>query len=210
MIDRKKGIANTNKLMALAMMEMPARSMIPAWQDFVCLEDIIAGKPSQYTSNILSDDNNTCTDDLCSAVTGECTHTPNTDTCSDGNDCTMNDLCANGKCVPGKAQLCFDNNACTNDTCAPSGGCIFSPNELPCTTNDLCLHEGRCQAGRCVPGLPIKCEDDGNACTIEYCNPKTGECLTIESIGECEDGDPCTVNDMCDDGICIPGDPKRW
>ena len=57
-----------------------------------------------------------------------------------------------------------------------------------------------------------KC-DDGNECTIDYCDPVTGECVNELIDGctpdfcdgvDCNDGDPCTI-DYCDPltGECI-------
>ncbi len=57
-----------------------------------------------------------------------------------------------------------------------------------------------------------KC-DDGNECTIDYCDPVTGECVNELIDGctpdfcdgvDCNDGDPCTI-DSCDPltGECI-------
>ncbi len=54
------------------------------------------------------DDKNVCTNDACDLATG-CTHTDNTLTCDDGDDCTQNDACATGKCagVPFKCDPCL-------------------------------------------------------------------------------------------------------
>ncbi len=43
------------------------------------------------------DDNNPCTDDGCDPASG-CFHNNNTGQCDDGNNCTINDKCANGAC----------------------------------------------------------------------------------------------------------------
>jgi hypothetical protein len=47
--------------------------------------------------------------------------------------------------------------------------------------------------------------DDGNVCTADSCDPETGECIQDPAPyngNACDDGDPCTVNDICDDGTC--------
>lgn len=121
----------------------------------------------------------------------------------------MNDVCTNGKCIPGRLQICFDNNPCTDDTCSPSGGCIFFPNENLCSDGDLCTRNDRCRDGVCVPGIPQVCADDGNPCTEELCDTQTGECHSKNLNVPCEDGDPCTVGDKCDAGICVTGYPKN-
>lgn len=71
-------------------------------------------------------DANLCTDDACDAAVG-CTHTNNSNACDDGNACTIDDVCANGACVPGAPLSCNDGNPCTVDTCASQVGCIHTP-----------------------------------------------------------------------------------
>jgi len=44
--------------------------------------------------------------------------------------------------------------------------------------------------------------DDGNECTVDACNGSDGcDHQQIEG-GECKDGDPCTVGDHCEAGVC--------
>jgi len=72
------------------------------------------------------DDGNFCTDDGCHVTKG-CAQTANTKTCSDGNGCTVNDLCTNAVCVAGAAATCDDGNVCTADSCIPATGkCEFT------------------------------------------------------------------------------------
>lgn len=133
--------------------------------------------PVAYVS--LCDDGNACTIDACDAVTGTCTHTPGTGT------------------------ECNDNNPCTIDSCDPiTGACVFTlvpgtpcDDGIPCTTNDVCVN-GICR------GTPKDC-NDGNPCTVDVCDPVTGECVsTIPPGNACDDGDPCTENDVCVNGVC--------
>lgn len=63
------------------------------------------------TSNAQCDDNNACTNDVCSG--GACTHTNNTATCADdGNTCT-NDVCAGGACTHPDNGTCGGSQPCT-------------------------------------------------------------------------------------------------
>lgn len=39
------------------------------------------------------------------------------------------------------------------------------------------------------------------ACFVGYCDPING-CLTVPANGKCDDNDPCTVNDQCNNGQC--------
>ncbi len=71
---------------------------------------------------VVCNDNNPCTDDSCDVVLG-CVYTPNKLACDDANACTVGDVCAAGKCVPGTAKNCDDTNSCTTDSCVPASGC---------------------------------------------------------------------------------------
>ena len=48
----------------------------------------------------------------------------NTYACDDGNACTVNDVCNNGKCS-GIPFNCNDGDPCTLDSCDGSSGCVY-------------------------------------------------------------------------------------
>ena len=51
--------------------------------------------------------------------------------------------------------------------------------------------------------------DDGNACTTDKLDSKTGKCVHAASDGAvCSDGDGCTSNDSCKAGKCAAGAPR--
>jgi hypothetical protein len=52
-------------------------------------------------------DMNPCTDDVCVA-NGVCSYPPNSAPCNDGDFCTVNDYCSEGKCQAGDAKDCSD------------------------------------------------------------------------------------------------------
>ncbi len=54
----------------------------------------------------------------------------------------------------------------------------------------------------------IDCDDE-NICTIDTCNPLTGECIHTEVIGgeACDDNDPCTINDTYNEFCDCVGEP---
>lgn len=100
-------------------------------------------------------DGNLCTNDVCNVNTGVCENSNNSAGCSDGNACTVNDICAGGICTPGSTRVCNDNNACTDDNCNSSTGCVFTNDDTntcsdgnPNTTND------RCSNGLCIGDAP--------------------------------------------------------
>lgn len=43
---------------------------------------------------------------------------------------------------------------------------------------------------------------DTNACTDEAFDPIEGRCLTTNNSAACDDGNPCTTDDVCDRGAC--------
>lgn len=54
--------------------------------------------------------------------------------------------------------------------------------------------------------------DDGNVCTVDYCNTASGQCIhdaTAANRYGCEDGNACTLNDVCLAGSCYAGTIQR-
>ncbi|MCB9738523.1 MAG: hypothetical protein H6747_04585 [Deltaproteobacteria bacterium] len=141
------------------------------------------------------DDGNACTTDGCDSEKG-CFHKNNTLPCSDGDSCTggaAGDVCKDGKCAPG-AQVC---------KCKVDGDCD-AQNPNPCLGAQICT------AGQCAlkPGTAVTCADDGDSCSLEACDPKTGTCVTTpakDGIGCDKDGSVCTENDACSSGACTAG-----
>ena len=106
--------------------------------------------------------------------------------CDDGKACTNNDLCAAGACA-GTAYTCDDGLTCTDDACDGLGGCT-----TPITAG-ACLIAGQCQtAGATKPG---------GGCLV--CAPGISTTDWTASEGaSCDDGDPCTLSDTCNGGLC--------
>src|SRR4029453_17656331 len=68
-----------------------------------------------------------------------------------------------------------------------------------CTLADPCMENGVCQSGICR-GTPKPCGDQFD-CTIDRCNPSTGECLHEPYDLACPPSDsPCAAN------RCVPGE----
>ncbi len=147
------------------------------------------------------DDGEACTTDTCDKATG-CGHAALSGTfCSDANACTDGDTCKAGKCVS-QASVCNDKNPCTTDSCDPTTGCIFKPNALACDDGDPCSNGDTCTDGACKAGSIVDCNDK-NPCTTDLCDGKGG--CTHPAVADktaCDDGDPCTLLDMCMTGAC--------
>ena len=151
---------------------------------------------------LVCDDNNLCTDDACQGGVG-CTFTPNSEPCDTGTECTENDICKNGMCVPGQITDCDDGNVCTTDSCDPETGCTHTANDAPCADGDACTFGDKCADKACQPGGPLNC-NDGNICTDDSCLPDSG-CSYAPNNVPCEDGNICTTNDACSDSQCVGG-----
>ncbi|MBM4355071.1 MAG: hypothetical protein FJ109_15020 [Deltaproteobacteria bacterium] len=98
------------------------------------------------------DDKNPCTQEVCSTEAGGCTNPPDDSLiCGDGNVCTTNDRCENGKCVSDPEPMaCDDSNSCTDDTCHPSFGCLYVFNENACDDQATCTKDDKCHYGTCI------------------------------------------------------------
>ncbi|MBM4343456.1 MAG: hypothetical protein FJ100_08775 [Deltaproteobacteria bacterium] len=145
------------------------------------------------------DDANVCTDDACKSDANGCVYLPNAATCSDGNACTVQDVCALGKCVGNGAANCDDGSACTTDACSPKVGCQHGFAAASCDDGNPCTLSDGCKDGACV-GTAKVC-DDGSPCTNDACDPKSG-CTATANAAPCSDGNACTSGDACKDGAC--------
>ena len=96
--------------------------------------------------------------------------------------------------------------------------CVGQANGTACSDSDACTQNDVCQNGACI-GVPTVC-NDGNGCTIDTCDPATGQCAYTPK--DCNDNLVCTTdfcdptgncghtpvdcndNDPCTDDLCDP------
>ncbi|HYC00676.1 MAG TPA: peptidoglycan DD-metalloendopeptidase family protein [Candidatus Limnocylindrales bacterium] len=102
--------------------------------------------------------------------------------------------CGDG--VQEAAEECDDGNNSSGDCC--SSTCTYEEAGTPCSNFDACHVTGVCDDGECAGGEPLAC-DDGNPCTVDYCNADAGGCQA-NAIAGC-----CTEDDSCDDGVTCNG-----
>ena len=129
------------------------------------------------------DDGNDCTDDTCDEKDGV-NHEKTTDPCDDGDFTTIDDTCGDGKCEGTPTVDC-------------DGGDWFVLDDV-CI---LCNGDGDGVKGE---GIPM---DDGNDCTLDECDPGTAVDHEPLDSGPCDDGDPATVWDHCEEGVCVNNEP---
>jgi hypothetical protein len=159
-----------------------------------------------------------CNDGVCDKTTGTCGVTPRpTGTpCSDGQPCTLNDVCAGGTCLGGPTKTC-DGDACHDGVCdAATGSCGLKnkADGASCSDGNACTAGDKCASGSCAGTYTCACKpatqaadcNDQNACTVDTC-PLIGgvyKCSNAASAGsKCDDGNPCTASDACtSSGAC--------
>jgi RHS repeat-associated protein len=158
------------------------------------------------------DDGNPCTTDTCDPVTGVA-HSPVAagSSCSDSNACNGLETCNGaGACQPGSPLVVDDGNPCTVDSCDPVTGVAHTmvAAGMSCSDGNACNGLETCDAaGACLPGTPPAL-DDGNACTVDSCDPATGTVShSPASAGTyCADSSVCNGAETCDGaGACQPG-----
>lgn len=183
--------------------------------------------PAPCLSATECDDDNPCTKDTCEA--DGCRHQPLVaGPCDDGDPCTQGESCQNGVCGGGDF-VC----ECRNDYDCPAGSddchvktcdlethtCVEGPRDNgtacddrnPCTTGEACW-EGVCKGGAHV----CECEEDKDCpapqdeCSPLHCDLADHQCKPVpkDNGTACDDGDPCTLGDKCQAGVCQSGAAK--
>jgi hypothetical protein len=100
-------------------------------------------------------------------------------------------------------EVCGADGACDG-----AGNCRSTPREgEPCSPDpsDHCLLNGTCRSGACVGATEVVCPLPQGQCRVRgTCDPETGGCgmAYAANNASCDDGDPCTQNDRCTNGLC--------
>ena len=145
---------------------------------------------------VLCDDGNPCTTDECDPLIG-CDFSPrvNASVCDDGDPCTFDDTCQEGECVGGLLDTC---------ACDTTADCAAFDDDNLCNGNMHCV-AGGC---RLDATSQVQCPEAPD-CYFSACVPATGECSTWPTTSGtyCDNGDPCSLGDTCEDGVCVPGEP---
>lgn len=128
------------------------------------------------------------------------------DPCDDGDPCTTDDACVEGGGCAGAPKVCDDGLACTVDSCASdSGECVHEASGGACVVAGLCVDDGAspegapcqaCNAGALEPVAGATC-DDGDPCTEDDVCDDAGACAGAGKL--CTDDNPCTFDS------CVPG-----
>jgi len=157
-----------------------------------------------------------CTVDTC--VGNTCAHIAIDGCCNTGLDCAKPTLCHVPECVDHACEFtflpppdcclvddeCNDGLACTLDKCI-SGGCAHGP-DPDFVGGECCLTSADC-SGATNTCLTVECDEETHSCNPPSLIAGPG-CCTQDTYpdpaqgGECDDGDPSTV-DTCKDFNCL-------
>ncbi|MDX9719723.1 MAG: hypothetical protein RBU37_03185, partial [Myxococcota bacterium] len=155
---------------------------------------------------------NPCVPDACDPMDGLCKGVPLPDgtECSDGDLCTLDDVCLSALCT-GVALDCSGLDAsCRQGVCnSTTGTCAeLLLNDQGCDDDNACTDADTCVEGLCV-GTPLPSGTDcGDACREGVCDALTGLCNAVDLPDgtQCDDENACTQNTACSAGECA-GEP---
>jgi cysteine-rich repeat protein len=110
-----------------------------------------------------------------------------------------------GDSILDTAEQCDDGNSENGDCC--SDECLWEPQGQSCG-GSACSTAGTCNNGACTDVEDL-CSD-GIACTIDLCDPASGECTFLPKHEFCDDELFCNGAEYCslDDG-CTDGNPPE-
>lgn len=112
----------------------------------------------------------------------------------------------------GKVRAAGPSAACDAPTPAPTATIVPTATPQPScgdgivsageTCDDGNTNDGDCCNSTCgFDAAGTACAGDGNACTDDRCDG-AGTCTHAFTASACDDGNDCTVNDRCADGVC--------
>ncbi|MBI5534666.1 MAG: lamin tail domain-containing protein [Deltaproteobacteria bacterium] len=150
---------------------------------------------------------------VCNTTTGLCSNPPKVDNtgCTDGNACTLTDVCVAGSCTPGTPKVCTPSDQChTAGTCDSGTGNCSNPvatNGTTCTDGNACTLNDTCQSGSCSPGTPKTCTASDQCHVAGTCDSGTGNCSNPNQTDgtTCNDNSLCTTGETCQAGSCTGG-----
>ena len=153
--------------------------------------------------NCATVDDTACQKNQCQKKTGKCVMVASKDgvTCDDGDPCNEATACAGGKCAGGKP-------ACE---CQKNADCQPKDDGNPCNGTLYCQFAAGKGSCAVKPGSVVTCQTSGDsACRRNTCDAKTGSCaMAAINVGKtCDDGDPCTLGEVCAAQKCGGGKAK--
>ncbi|MFT7622895.1 MAG: hypothetical protein ACI9WU_002070 [Myxococcota bacterium] len=162
------------------------------------------GGPGPDCSNLEDE----CTVGVCDPAIGGCVGQAANDnqSCDDGDACTLLDACVLGVCVGQQIDCEAAAEPCQQGSCL-AGQCVFSADPLQdtatCDDGQFCSVDTTCLEGVCT-GSPRDCTDVDATCLLGICDEALDACQAqpVEDLEPCDDGQFCTLQDACLNGLC--------
>ena len=137
--------------------------------------------------------------------------------CNDGNADTSQDVCKSGLCSGRnlcEGVTCQSSKECLKDgVCDPATGqCVFRDADLTSSCNDgsALTIDDRCRGGACIGSLQCGstvCPPTNVQCATRVCGTGSVCAEKLQPNGTpCDDGNPATANDACQEGACRGSD----
>ena len=153
-----------------------------------------------------------CTADLAQTDVGDCQTDCTADSdCDDLVYCNGPEACVGGQCANTQALDTSDGIDCTADSCDEAADqIVHAPLHSECADGNPCNGDEQCVAAvGCQPGTPLP-TTDLVACTVDTCDPETGESIHTPSDEFCSNGLFCDGAEVCNPTAgCQPGDPPE-
>lgn len=123
------------------------------------------------------------------------------DRCSEDDECPINSVCADGRCV--FTDVCAEDADCADDeACTEDGYCVADE-------GDSCSEDAECGTRVCDDGTCARCAGDAQ-CAEGYRCGADGRCVSESDASTSTDGDPGLTLDPEDEvrgGACTCGIP---
>ncbi len=150
--------------------------------------DVTQGCKAGTAVNCPNTDNLTCTVESCNEATDTC------DTAVDNTQCTNGQICSPSGGSPPSG--CITQNCTTNANCTDNNAC-----------NGVEWCDTSVAGGQCKPGTAVNC-NDSIPCTLDECNPTSGQCAHTPFNAFCGDGNLCNGVETCSTTLgCQAGTP---
>ncbi len=166
---------------------------------------------THQSQDSLCNDNNPCTDDFCDEALDCQAVEDDTNTCNDGLFCTVSDYCQNGNCIGDERNCSTFEDECNWGVCDENDrSCASLPKDdnTSCNDGEFCTETDVCLSGVCTGTAERDCSAFDGECTVGACDEMLDQCFAdpVMDLTPCSDGVFCTVEDHCEDGICVGDD----